>query len=55
MDFCVGRVYLVEDVSGVQEVWYDQSGVVNKVVCIMIVNEIEFFIFVSEYEYDSWG
>ena len=55
MDFRAGRVYLVEDASGAQEVWYDQSGAVNKVVRTMIVNEIELPTFVSEYEYDSWG
>ncbi len=54
-DFRAGRVYLVEDASGAQETWYDQSGEVSKVVRTMIVNEIELPTFVSEYEYDSWG
>ncbi|MEL7247890.1 MAG: SpvB/TcaC N-terminal domain-containing protein, partial [Bacteroidota bacterium] len=54
-DFRAGRVYLVEDASGAQETWYDQSGEVKKVVRTLIVNEIELPTFVSEYEYDSWG
>lgn len=54
-DFRNGRVFLVEDASGAQEMWYDQSGEVSKVVRTLIVNEIEQPTFVSEYEYDSWG
>ena len=50
-----GRVYLVEDASGAQELWYNSQGEVSKVVRTLIVNEVEQPTFVSEYQYDSWG
>lgn len=54
-DYRNGRVYLVEDASGAEEVWYNQVGQQNKVVRTLIVNEVQQPTFVSEYEYDSWG
>ncbi|WP_367388034.1 SpvB/TcaC N-terminal domain-containing protein [Lewinella sp. LCG006] len=54
-DYRNGRVYLVEDASGAQEVWYNQVGAIRKVVRTMIVNEVQQPTFVSEYEYDAWG
>lgn len=54
-DYRNGRVYLVEDASGAQEVWYNQVGEIRKVVRTMIINEVQRPTFVSEYEYDAWG
>ncbi len=54
-NFRANRVYLIEDGSGAQEVWYNRLGKVTKVVRTMIVNDIAQPTFVSEYAYDSWG
>ncbi|MEL6853179.1 MAG: RHS repeat-associated core domain-containing protein, partial [Bacteroidota bacterium] len=51
----VGRVWLTEDASGGEEVYYDELGQVSKQVRTLVISPEKQLTYVSEFVYDTWG
>ena len=51
----VGRLWLIEDGTGGQELFYDQLGNETKVIRTVIINQTNIATYVMGYEYDNWN